>query len=657
MAQKIYYTTVPGRGGRGEVYNILIDGTWMDTKQAAAAMGKTDSAIKKAIKRGSKSFVYKGITDDPHHTDAGTARQRPEVETNHKEQKDDTDDHNLPAAAGSRDLARTAPEKKPQKMEEPGPVTQSMREKALAKADTVRLWQEYVAFAKDKGLTKSQATLEFVKLFESGSYAKLKNTLGSVSKSSLYGWEKKLSAARGDYTALIPRYRVKKTGEYKSGLFEYEKNTLLAFLLSESKMNIGNATRLTRFLLTKQGYKLSSCEMTYRRFASHYEKTHYDTWIFAREGAKALKDKLAPYLTRDATELEVGDVLVADGHTLNFQVINPLDGKPCRATLIVYYDWASRDIAGYSIKLSENTAVIAEALRHSIIRMGKTPQVAYQDNGRAFRSKFFTADFEQEGIEGLFARLGIAAQFAMPYNARAKLVERFFVEFASFEKLLPSYVGQNALAKPASMNRNEKYHRAQKSDFIPTIEQTMQALESWLEFYRAQPHPDFRGKTIGEVFKQGRGKGVDIDTLDELMLKTEYKQVGRNGIRLMGADYYHEHLYAYRQKVQVRYSLHDMSDVKVYDMRGQLLCKASRVQKLHPMAGLLGDQNDQASLKKQLHMQKKLEKKTVDAHMKSKNADVSKLISFKAKEEETKQQQKPGSKTARYEDLIDQMYG
>ncbi len=50
-----------------------------------------------------------------------------------------------------------------------------------------------------------------------------------------------------------------------------------------------------------------------------------------RDGEKALADKVEPYLKRDASLLEVGDVLVADGHRLNFQVINPFTGKTTRA--------------------------------------------------------------------------------------------------------------------------------------------------------------------------------------------------------------------------------------------------------------------------------------------------------------------------------------
>lgn len=47
----------------------------------------------------------------------------------------------------------------------------------------------------------------------------------------------------------------------------------------------------------------------------------------SRQGAKALKDKVEPYIVTDVSMLEPGQVLIADGHTLNFQVKIHLQGN------------------------------------------------------------------------------------------------------------------------------------------------------------------------------------------------------------------------------------------------------------------------------------------------------------------------------------------
>ena len=63
-----------------------------------------------------------------------------------------------------------------------------------------------------------------------------------------------------------------------------------------------------------------------------------------REGEKAYQDKEEAYIERDISKLEVCDVLIADGHVLNFQVINPFTGKPTRATLVGFLDWKTFNI-------------------------------------------------------------------------------------------------------------------------------------------------------------------------------------------------------------------------------------------------------------------------------------------------------------------------
>lgn len=70
--------------------------------------------------------------------------------------------------------------------------------------------------------------------------------------------------------------------------------------------------------------------MTYRRYADKLKSTRFDKWTLFREGEKAFNDKVEPYIERDISKLKVGDVLVADGHTLNFEVINPFKGTPAK---------------------------------------------------------------------------------------------------------------------------------------------------------------------------------------------------------------------------------------------------------------------------------------------------------------------------------------
>ena len=317
--------------------------------------------------------------------------------------------------------------------------------------------------------------------------------------------------------------------------------------------------------------------------------------------------------------LEVGQVLIADGHTLNFQVINPFTGKPSRATLIGFLVWKSGGLVGYDFMLEVNTQNIANALRNAILNMDKVPEYVYQDNGRAFKSKFFNGDskFEELGFTGVYQKLGITPVYATPYNARAKVMERFFLDFQeSFEKLMPSYIGTSIDNKPAYMNRNEKLHKQihqEKANFVPTIEQALILIKEWLKFKHSQPCPNNRNKTIAQMLATIQKQNIDESQLDDLMMDTVVKHIGRNGIRFLKADYFNDALYGIRRKCVVKYNLNDLSYIKIYSMKGEFLCRADRVTATHPLAHLLGDVKDVEDYKQKIRKQKQLQNKTIKA--------------------------------------------
>lgn len=496
-------------------------------------------------------------------------------------------------------------------------VPQKAKQLALAKVDLINHWEAY----RNNQKNKASADKEFIILYNSKHLSKaLFLVLGEVSLKSLYRWKKILNENGNNYQSLIPNYKYSTESECNTKMSELEKKYFLDLMLHPSKMSVGNAYRLVKFVLERQGISDICSVKTYERFANNFKRNKQDIWILMREGQKALSDKVLPYLKRDISKLEVGDVLIADGHTLDFQVVNPFSGKPVRATMVAYQDWKSADIAGYEIMLSENTQCIASALRNSIIRLGKYPKVAYQDNGRAFKSKFFrgSKNFDECGFYGLFGKLGIVPVFAKPYNAKAKPIERFFREFTQTgESLINSYVGNNIVNKPAYLMRNEKFHKSIHDDFIPTIEQAIQLIESWLVFYRSQPCPHVAGKTIGEVFNEGSGAGVNIDELDDLMMAQEERKIGRNGIKFLNSFYYNESLYGLKDSVIIKYNLYDLSYVKVYSQKGEYLGKAETMLEIHPLAKIMGDNKDLYNYKRALKQSKKAMNETIKTSKKT----------------------------------------
>lgn len=524
---------------------------------------------------------------------------------------------------------------------------------ALARLDLLSQWKEF----RRKSENKLQADYDFVNLHNT-SNSHLFEILGKISRGTLHRWKNILNGTE-DYTKLIPQYKYAKVDEYRTCLTDEEIKIFMSLLLHPNRLCIGKAIALTKYKLQQQGQSYIPADITFRKYANWFKKNNYDKWVLARDGEKALSDKVEPYIKRDACLLDVGDILVADGHKLAFNVINPFTGKPSRATLVGFLDWKSTALVGYEIMLEENTQCIASALRNSIINLDMIPKVVYQDNGRAFRSKYFTCGsgsvgskrkrgifvgepnsfskdkgFTELGFNGLYSKLGIETVFARPYNARAKVIERFFKEFQEgFEKLLPSYVGSSIDNKPAYLMRNEKLHKQLHNDFVPTLEETIKMIDMWLNFKNSQPCPNEPDKTIAEVLESRKRQNVDINLLDDLMLATEVKTIQRNGIRFLNCDYFDERLYGFKSKVLIKYNLFDLTSIKVYTIKGEYLCTAERVTETHPMAKLLGTVTDFEDYKQKIVKQRKLHKKTIKAVKAYLSNDETKFLETKMIEE------------------------
>ena len=485
-------------------------------------------------------------------------------------------------------------------------IPDSAKKIALAKVDVLSLWQDY----RINYSNKKQADNDFVMGFNSGIISNpLFNILDKVSKGSLYRWQKTLSENNGDYTALINNYNYKGESILTNSLTDEEKLAFINIYYNDAKFNLKSAYNILKFQFEKDGKAVKS-EATYRRFINFIQKNHNDVHILARDGEKKLKDTVAPYLRRDLSSIDVGDALVADGNKLDFQVLNPFTGKPCRAIWIVFYDWISKDVAGSEIMLTENTQAISSALRNAILRLGKIPKYVYLDNGGAFKSQYFTGvkNFKETGLQGVYKNLGITVKFAQPYNGRAKVVERFFGEFVkSCPPAVSSYIGNSIENRPAHLRRNEEFHKnLHQNDKIPTIEQAKMIIESWLEYYRTRPCKHVKGRTIGEAFNDARGTGVDIDMLDELMMSSEIRTARRNTIRMFNQEYETTALYGKTGKFVVKYSLFDISKIKIYSLKGEYIGEAKTVVPVNALARETGSTFDIYTYRRKLKEQKAL---------------------------------------------------
>lgn len=490
-------------------------------------------------------------------------------------------------------------------------ISESAKLTALARVDIVKALQNI----RTKYKTKKEADSVFLDLYNSGMLLpKVYKFLGSISIGTLHRWIWAYEDNE-DYRVLLPNYKYTKQGEYNTILTQEMKDIFIKFLLHPNKFSVTKAIKLTQHILEKKGIESIPHVITFRRYAEHYKKNNYSRWILFREGEKAYHDKVEAYIERDISKLEVGDVLIADGHTLNFQVINPFTGKPTRATLVGFLDWKSTALVGYEIMMSENTQCIASALRNAIINLGMIPKVVYQDNGRAFKAKYFqSCDFDEEGFNGIYANLGIKSVFAKPYNARAKVIERFFKEFQEeFEKLMPSYIGTSIENKPAWMKRGEKLHRDMHkkltNNYIPTVQELIKYIDCYLDFHNSKPCPNAPQISIKQCLNCAQKQEIDKNILNDLMMKTEVRTINKHGITFLGLHYRSDSILGLRDSVYIRYSLFDLTKIHVYSTKGEFLCIARQVEKVHPMANHLGTVKDMEQYKQQIQKQQRQFKK------------------------------------------------
>lgn len=489
-------------------------------------------------------------------------------------------------------------------------ITLDQQPQALAKASIIKLYTGAVDRAAYGA--KEKAKSDFIMAYNSGLlYPELYQRLGTLSVKTIEAWKLKLKAAKDCFALADQR------GKWRKGVTRLSaENTqiLLNCALHPNKLLISEAIRLALRIMHKNDVPNGASEQTYRRWLENWIANNYNTWVMTRSGNKAHNDLCLFSIPRDYSRLEVGDVLIADGHVLNFEIINPFTGKPKRMALILWYDMVSSFPLGWEIMPTENTQGIASSLRRAIIQLGKIPKIAYLDNGRAFSSRFFNGE-DLSPVTGLFERLGMETIFAWPYHGQSKTIERFFKTFGELERLSPTTVGSCIDAKPARLLRNEVLHRRIFDQGAGgkglTLWQAHSLVAAWFDDYicRAQ-RGHLQGKCPLDMLEPAKGPGVDPMALRYLMMAEHISQPSKEGIRFMGQNYYHPDLASLRKKVLIRYDLQDRESVLVFEADDSAyICTASVLQSCHPVASILGTDADRAHLSNMIEMKRSVEKK------------------------------------------------
>lgn len=370
--------------------------------------------------------------------------------------------------------------------------------------------------------------------------------------------------------AIAPKER---PGRPKADVDPQALSFLYEHFLKSSLPNKALSARATIAKAGRVGWETPS-EATLTRYL---DDIPYDVKVKYQKGAKALAEAL-PSMLRDY-DFPAMECWVADHHQCNVAVLD--DDKVVFPWLSAWMDMRSRKLMGWMVCLQPNSDTVAYTLYQGLIMYGG-PVHTICDNGLDFKNRRFTGGrvpykgksrnmLNEAGVsllKGVFTHLGITPHFTIPYNAKAKPIERFFRTYnEQFIAQLPGYRGRNVTERP------ERLVGEIKRGNLLKLEEFIEQHDRWIqEIYHNQVHRGrgMNGRTPNQVFEQERLAITHIpkENLRLLLLRfADKRKYGKNGIDIFGEQYRaadaQKHLELKDEWVWVRYDPKDLSTVSV----------------------------------------------------------------------------------------------
>lgn len=300
---------------------------------------------------------------------------------------------------------------------------------------------------------------------------------------------------------------------------------------------------------------------------------------FKRDGEKRFYDRHGYYAERDYSSLVSGRIWVGDSRVLDILVRDASSPVPLRPWITAFICMKSYVPLGWWIHLSapsaENTM---RALHHGIVRVGK-PEWLYLDNGREYRNNEVTGmsrghrvNYDKQHTGAMAAQLAIQVHFAEVHNARAKPIERQFLEMKNhFDRFQTTFKGGNSVQKP-----NRLKELLQRPSQIPTFQEVRDDLDYWLREVFPQikcQGKTHKGRTRSDVLEQdlslhGPLPAVSSDTAAMLVTKMARGRIDRRGFTIasLPATWWDEAMPLHnRREVVLRYDPDDLRQAWYYE--------------------------------------------------------------------------------------------
>lgn len=446
---------------------------WLSTKETAALLNYDESTIRKKVKKG--EFQHQYISSN-----AGRGGRCMQILL-----------ESLPEQAQKAYHNQNSDECQPV-VNTDFDATSSQKEKGDLKGKAVRNYNKFLKQALEDGMKKGEAMVTFITQWN------VEHPEFRITKSSFYRWIHE--SPRGDPTKLVDKRGGHNRG--KSKISKKYQDVFCSYYLREVQIPFDQCFKLTQMEANRNGDKIPK-KKAFSNFAANLPPAVVTRF---REGEKAYKDKYENFIERDYESLRPNEYWVSDHHIWDVFVRIP-DGKGnwklVRPWGTYWIDQRTRKIlSSYLRPESPNSDIVLYSFKSAVEQFG-IPENVLLDNGKDYKAHDLFNQEDNDRVESTLASgLGIKTTYAIPYNAKAKLIERFFrTAEGQFGKLFPSYAGSNAKQRPENLKDLNIME-------YPTMEEFIELHNMYVyEVYNNNPHT---------------GKGMDGKSPNEMYAKLPF---------------------------------------------------------------------------------------------------------------------------------------
>lgn len=467
--------------------------------------------------------------------------------------------------------------------EAPEPKLLKLNYESISESDRkeIEMWKEILnnwrTFRNGETVKNKEEADEMYRLFVNNTYPEvnMKNVRTLYRK-----WE--AFTEKGEEALIDRRGR---HNNHKKALSDEVWDIFEAFYLDQNQRKVSQCIKLTELQLRKNEMEHLLPLPSNDTFTRRIEKLPVAILKYYRLGEKAFYDQCAPYIKRRYDDLLSNDIWVTDNHT--FDIMIAKDENPVRVYLTAFEDVRSRKVVGWYVTDAPRSDATVYALRRGIEKYG-IPKMIYSDNGR----EFLTHDIGGRGFRKsartdehepmtILQRLGIVFKTAMVRNAKAKIIERRFLDVKeSFSKMFEAYTGGNVLERPERLKRIVK-----NPDNLVILDDFREFVDKYIEnILNITPSnaEGLFGKCPDEVFANNlvEMRTATEDELNLMLLRNSRMQkVKRNGVMFKLYDkelwYGNDEILMSRlgESVYFRYNPDDLNTVRIYDENDIFLCE------------------------------------------------------------------------------------